>query len=55
MACGMKLPLGDVGNRRFARTRQTGQPDDRRLLMLLGGAFSLSDQRRLPMKVGAAP
>jgi hypothetical protein len=55
MACSVKLPLGDVGNGRFARTRQTGQLDNCGLLVLLGGAFSLSDQRRLPMKVGASP
>ena len=49
-----QLLLEQVGDRRLAGTRQAGEPQDRRLLMLLRGARCLVDIERLPMDVGGA-
>jgi hypothetical protein len=47
--------LDDIGDRRLARTREAGEPEDSRPLMLERRAISFAHQERLPMNIGPAP
>ena len=49
-----QLLVDDVGDRRLAGARQSGEPDDAGLLVLQRGAFGLADRQRLPGDVGGA-
>ena len=54
VAGGVQPLLDDIGDGRFARTRQAGEPENGGLLLLERRALGLADQQRLPMDVGAA-
>ena len=54
LAQGMQLLFHDIGDGRFARTRQAGEPDDAGLLVLLRGMGVAVHIDGLPMHVLAA-
>jgi hypothetical protein len=50
-----QLLFDEVGDRRFARAGQSGEPDNAGILVLQVRALALGDRERLPRDVGSAP